>query len=107
MGLEFEIAGHKYLKEGSYAQIVKALYGLPTSGRNWHAHLAEMLQGFGFRPTRYDPDVYIRRSKSRYVYDYLGCHTDNVTIVAKDAQSVLDQFKSSIFCISKLADANQ
>ena len=39
VGPEFEIAGHKYLKEGSYAQIVKALYGLPTSGQNWHAHL--------------------------------------------------------------------
>ena len=100
VGPEFKIAGHKYLKEGSYAQIVKALYGLPTSGRNWHAHLAETLRGMGFRPTRYDPDVYIRRSKSHNGYDYLGCHTDDVTIVAKDAQSVLDQLKKS-YKISK------
>ena len=95
MGPEFKIAGHKYLKEGSYAQIVKALYGLPTSDGNWHAHLDKTLQGMGFRPTRYDPDGYIRCSKNHNGYDYLGCHTDNITIVAKDTQSVLDQLKKS------------
>ena len=61
VGPEFELADKNTpLKAESLAQIVRALYGLPTSERNWHLYLAETLIAMGFRPTRYDPDVYLR-----------------------------------------------
>ena len=83
MGPEFKLAGIN-LEDGSFARIVRALYGLPTSGRAWHLHLAETLRGMRFMPTRYDPDVYMRLAEDEKSYDYLGCHTDEITIVAKD-----------------------
>jgi hypothetical protein len=43
---------------GRKAIIVKALYGLKSSGKAWHAHLANILRGWGFTPSRFDPDVW-------------------------------------------------
>ena len=45
----------------------------------------------GFKPTKYDPDVYMRLAEDGHSYDYIGCHTDDLTIVAADAQQVLNQ----------------
>ena len=33
----------------------------------------------------------MRLAKDKKSYDYLGCHTDNITIVAKDPQSILTE----------------
>ena len=91
VGKEFEIAGFPELPNQSLAQIVRALYGLPSSGRAWHKHLAKTLRKMGFKPTRFDPDVYIRDIKEGTGWDYLGVHTDDVTAVAVDARGVMDE----------------
>ena len=48
VGPEFEAAGYKEFKNGSLAQIIRALYGLPSSGRQWHIHLSGTLRSIGF-----------------------------------------------------------
>ncbi|MGH3056398.1 MAG: reverse transcriptase domain-containing protein, partial [Gaiellaceae bacterium] len=45
-------------KQGCIIIIKKALYGLKTSGAEWHAHFADSLRALGFIPTRYDPNVW-------------------------------------------------
>ena len=95
VGPKFKLAGYKELSEGCLAKIERALYGLPTSGQNWHIHLDETLRGMGFKPTRYDPNVYMRSNKDSSSYDYLGCHTNDITVMAKDAQAVIDQLMRS------------
>ena len=40
--------------------IRKALYGLKSSGVAFRAHLVETLHDIGFKPTKADPDVWIR-----------------------------------------------
>ena len=35
---EFEAVG--LMSEGTLLEVVKALYGFPTSGNRWHAHLS-------------------------------------------------------------------
>jgi len=51
-GPEFEQAGFPEIKNGSMEQVVKALYGLPSSVPNWHQHLAGTSWTLGFTPTR-------------------------------------------------------
>ena len=41
-GSEVEVVG--LMPEGALLEVVKALYGLPTSGRSWHAHLSQTLR---------------------------------------------------------------
>ena len=49
--------------------IVRALYGLRTSSECWHAHLANTLRSFNFKPTRYDNNVWIRQYEDGNCYD--------------------------------------
>ena len=90
IGPEFELAGFKELKTGSMAKVEKALYGLPSSGQNWHSHLAGTLQTLGFTPARYNQDVFTHQNKADSGYDYIGCHTDDLLILADNAQKILD-----------------
>ncbi len=104
VGPEFVEAGYKELPEGSLARVGRALYGLPTSGRNWRYHLADTLRGMGFTPTRYDNDVWMRARRDKdgmlIGYNYMGCHTDDLMIVAEDAQSIMDQL-TAVYEVAK------
>ena len=46
LGKEFELAGLP--GTGQLAKIDKALYGLPTSGADWHTFLANVLDKLGY-----------------------------------------------------------
>ncbi len=105
VGREFVEVGYKELLEGSLARVVRALYGLPTSGPNWRYFLANTLHGMGFTPTRYDNDIWMRAQRDKdgmlIGYDYMGCHTDDLMIVAEDAQSIMDQL-TAVYEVAKL-----
>jgi hypothetical protein len=75
------INGQEVNMMGRKAIIVKALYGLKLSGKAWHAHLADILRGWGFTPSRFDPDVWYRLDKSTDMYEYIGAHTDDLLVV--------------------------
>ena len=92
----YAIAGDEFGKamEGSIVTIVRALYGLRTSSKRWHAHLADTLRGFNFNPTRYDNDVWIRQHEDSDCYDYICIHVDNLMVVGKRAQRIMDENKS-------------
>jgi hypothetical protein len=47
--------------EGRIAIVRKGLYGLKTSGNRWHAHFANTLYQMGFIPTRFDPNVWLKK----------------------------------------------
>jgi hypothetical protein len=46
--------------EGKFAVIVRAQYGLKSSGAAWRAHLAERMVDIGFTSCLADPDVWLR-----------------------------------------------
>lgn len=46
--------------EGKRLIIDKALYGLKTSGARFHEHLSIQLQKLNFKPTKADPDLWMR-----------------------------------------------
>jgi hypothetical protein len=67
---------------GKRALIVKALYGLKSSGRQWHKCLSDILRGLGWLSSRFDADVWYRLNVKTDLYEYIGTHTDDLLIVA-------------------------
>jgi hypothetical protein len=63
--LVFAVANATFGEDkGCIMIIVKALYGLKTSGAAWHAFLADTLKSMGYIPCRADTDVSMKqRSK--------------------------------------------
>jgi hypothetical protein len=85
LGEEFNVFDSKIQEHTIVAAAEKALYGLPTSANRWHAHLSDNLRAMGFKPTRFDPDVWLRLRDEKAGYYYIGTHTDDLMIVAQDA----------------------
>jgi hypothetical protein len=55
------VAGKQFGSDsGCVMLIVRALYGLKSSGASWRAMLAQSLTEIGYESTRADPDVWIR-----------------------------------------------
>ena len=92
----YAISGYEFGKatKGSIVIIVQDLYGLRTSSERWHAHLADKLRGFNFKPTRYDNNVWIRQHEDGNCYDYICIHVDDFMAVGKRAQQIMDEIKS-------------
>ncbi len=63
--------------EGCIAIIKKSLYGLKSSGAQWHAHFAKTLHTMGFTSTQFDNDVWIRRRDDCSGYDYISTYVDD------------------------------
>ena len=86
----YAIAGKEFGElEGKIIIIKKALYGLATSGERWHKHFADSLLGLGFKPTRYDRDVWLRKHKSQKSYEYICIHVDDFCITSKTPEKVM------------------
>jgi hypothetical protein len=70
--------------EGRIAIIKKSLYGLKSSGAQWHTHFARTLHTLGFNPPRFDNDLWIRERTDKSGYDYISTYVDDFLITAKD-----------------------
>ena len=88
-GTEFEVVG--IVAEGTFMEVVKAIYGLNNSGNRWHTHLSHTLREMDFKRNRFDPDFWIRGREVGY--DYIGTHTYDVHFVAADPTSILEKLK--------------
>jgi hypothetical protein len=75
----FIIAGPEFGDlQGCLLIIVKALYGLRTSGARWHEFFADTLMDMGLYPCKADPDVWMKDSGTHYEFvcvyvDDLAC----------------------------------
>jgi len=47
-------------EQGRIWKLNKPLYGLKQAPRQWYAKLKTMLQSLGFKPSAYDPSLYIQ-----------------------------------------------
>jgi len=80
-GPEFgERAGHKFV-------IVKALYGLKSSGLRWHDRLADVLRAMGFEPSRAEPDIWMRAQGTHY--EYIAVYVDDLLIASKSPEAII------------------
>jgi hypothetical protein len=93
----YAIAGKEFGdKEGQVVVIQKALYGLAASGADWYRHFSNSLRSYGFQPTRYDRDVWYRKSEDGPHYEYVCTHVDDFKVAAKaeGLKSIMEKIKA-------------
>jgi len=78
--------------EGHLLMVVKALYGLRTSGARFHAKFADTLRTLGFMPTYADPDVWIRDAGD--CYEYVVVYVDDILTALKDPKTFYELIQS-------------
>ena len=77
---------------GKAFMIVKALYGLRSSGAAFRAFLAERLDEMGFKSSIADPDVWLRpetKADGEEYYKYILVYVDDLLAISVDATSVI------------------
>ncbi len=80
-------------KCGKVMVIVRALYGLKSSGAAWRTMLAQTVREMEFVPTVADPDVYRRRMKKPTGEDYyklLLVYVDDILCISHNPQLIMD-----------------
>jgi hypothetical protein len=80
--------------EGRLAIVRKGLYGLKTSGNRWHAHFASTLYKMDFIPTRFDPNVWIKKRSDNSGYDYISTYVDDFLITAIDPWPYMEHLQT-------------
>ena len=86
-GPEFkELQGHLLI-------MVKALYGTRSGGARWHDRLFDILQELKFKPSKADPDVWMRPEPGGTCYENIAVYVDDLTIAAKDPQAFCNELK--------------
>jgi hypothetical protein len=84
--------GPKY--EGKRLIIYKALYGLKTSSRRYAEHCSAKLRSMGYRPSRADPDLWIKRFSDGH-YEYIARYVDDIIAFSRDPMTVMEEFKKT------------
>jgi hypothetical protein len=78
---------------GRICELIKTLYGLKQSGREWNIELDEKLKRFGFQRLRSDPCVYIKRDGDDVVI--ITVWVDDLLLFAS-SDKLMDQTKSDL-----------
>ena len=86
-GPEFkELQGHLLI-------MVKALYGTRSGGARWHDRLFDIHQELKFKPSKADPDVWMRPEPGGTCYEYVAVYVDDLAVAAKDPQAFCNELK--------------
>jgi hypothetical protein len=95
------IAGPEFGSEaGTTMIIVRALYGLKSSGAAFRSFLAETLNDIGFKPSLADPDVWMQPAMKANGFKYwelILCYVDDLLCIHEDPTIALKQIQNSNF----------
>ena len=84
--------------KGKVMKLVRALYGLKSSGAAWRAMFSTFIeQNLKFKSTRIDPDVYIRRNNKESgepYYEMLLVYVDDVLLISHVPNDVMEKIAS-------------
>jgi hypothetical protein len=93
------VAGPEFgSRQGTVKKIVKALYGLKSSGAAWRAMFNTSIIEMGFIPTVADPDVYRRPNAKEdgfKYYEYILVYVDDVLIVSHSPNTHLERIQAN------------
>ena len=88
-GSEFEeLRGHVLFMH-------KALYGTRSGGECWHDKLSDVLHQMDFKPSKADPDIWMKLSKDGTDYEYIPVYVDDLAICMQDPQAFCDTLKEN------------
>ena len=82
---------------GRLVLIVRALYGLRSSGARWQEHMASTLREGGYLSCRADPDVWIwpnTKPEGDTYWEYALCYVNDILIISHDPQKAMDFLSS-------------
>ena len=86
-------AGPEFGSEAGTIFIVKkALYGLKSAGAAFRSLLADTLMDIGYRPTKADPDAWLRpavKPDGFQYYEMTLCYVDDILSMSHDPQATL------------------
>ena len=86
-GTEFkELQGHLFI-------MIRALHRTHSGGARWHDRLFDILQELKFKPSKADPDVWMRPEPGGTCYEYIAVYVDDLAIAAKDPQAFCNELK--------------
>ena len=92
--LEAYIAGPEFKElQGHLLIMIKALYGTRSGGARWHDRLFDILEELKFKPSKADPDVWMRPEPGGTCYEYIAVYVDDLAIAAKDPQPFCNELK--------------
>jgi len=77
---------------GKTVIIVRAMYGLKSSGAAWHAKFSETLRSMNFQPSLADPDVWFRpatKDSGFEYYEYILVYVDDVLVVSASPTPIM------------------
>jgi hypothetical protein len=96
----YTIAGPEFgSNAGMPAVIIRALYGLKSSAARWRDHLAAILTEAGFKNSKADPDVWMRKAQkpNGFVYwEYILCYVDDILAISHNPRSILDSIAQQV-----------
>jgi len=85
--------------QGRPAVIIRALYGLKSSGARWRDHFSNILQDINFARSKADPDVWMRKARkpSGFEYwEYILCYVDNILVISHNPQLIMDSISQFV-----------
>ena len=83
-------------RQGQTVIIVRAMYGLKSSGAAWHAQLSETLYSMDFKPTLADPDVWYRaacKPNGFEYYEYILVYVDDILALSHAPRIIMETIK--------------
>jgi hypothetical protein len=94
-------AGQEFGKEyvGRPCYIVRALYGLKSSGARFHDYVAKTLRDAGFVSSKADPDVWMRPGRKEngdLYYEYVITYVDDVCVASTKPKAIMDQIGKTL-----------
>jgi Reverse transcriptase (RNA-dependent DNA polymerase) len=73
---------------GHLLVIVRALYGLRTSGARWHDRFADVLRQMNFVQCKADPDVWLKDCETHY--EYVLVYVDDIMYIGKQGRELFN-----------------
>ena len=90
----YTVAGPEFGEDqGTVYLVTRALYGLKSAGAAWRSFFAQVLIDLRFRPTRGDPDVYIReatRPNGQRYYEWMLTYVDDILLMSHDPKPTVE-----------------
>ena len=74
--------------------IYKALYGTRTRGACWNDKLFDTLHTMGFQSSKPNPDISMKPTDDRQVYEYIAVYVDDLCVASKDHGKIFQTLKN-------------
>jgi hypothetical protein len=76
--------------------VVRAMYGLNSSGVAWHAKLCETLRSMDFKPSYADPDVWYKpatKENGFEYYEYILVYADDILVLSAAPLPIMETIR--------------